>query len=116
MMILTVYIISMKHFVASISFHPKTLLLKCLTWSMQMFSGTWTRLYLKEGITFPQGSVVFYIANPKFGTFFLMTPFLLYSSEKQLLCLARAILKKSKILVMDEVRRFITIYVTCRRI
>jgi ABC-type phosphate transport system ATPase subunit len=29
------------------------------------------------------------------------------SSEKQLLCMARAILKRSKVLVMDEVRRLI---------
>ena len=33
------------------------------------------------------------------------------SSEKQLLCMARAILKRSKVLVMDEVRRLI-IYVS----
>ena len=30
---------------------------------------------------------------------------LVLSSEKQLLCMARAILKRSKVLVMDEVRR-----------
>ena len=53
-MILTVYI-SMKPFIVSISSHPKTPLLKRLTWSMPMFSGTWTRLYQKEAITFPQG-------------------------------------------------------------
>ena len=47
--------ISMKRFVVSISSHPKTPLLKRLTRSMQMFSGTWTRLYQKEVTTFPQG-------------------------------------------------------------
>jgi hypothetical protein len=56
MMILTVYI-SMKHFVVSISSHPKTPLLKRLTRSMPMFFGTWTHLYQpeKEGTTFLQG-------------------------------------------------------------
>ena len=54
MIVLTVSI-SMKHFVVSISSHPKIPLLKPLTWSMPMFSGIWTRLYLKEAITFPQG-------------------------------------------------------------
>jgi hypothetical protein len=54
MMILTVYI-SMKHFVVSISSHQKTPLLKRLTLSMPMFSGTWTHLYQKEATTFLQG-------------------------------------------------------------
>ena len=55
MMILTVIYISMKHFVVSISSHPKTPLLKRLTLSMPMFSETWTHLYQKEATTFLQG-------------------------------------------------------------
>jgi hypothetical protein len=47
--------ISMKHFVVSISSHPKTPPPKHLTWSTPMFSGTWTHLFQKEVITFPQG-------------------------------------------------------------
>ena len=54
MMLLTVYI-SMKHFVVSISSHWTTPLLKRLTRSMPMFSGTWTHLYQKEVTTFLQG-------------------------------------------------------------
>ena len=57
-MILTVLITSTKHFVVSISYHPKTLQLKRLTWSMPMFSGIWTLLYQEE-ITFPQGQYFF---------------------------------------------------------
>jgi hypothetical protein len=37
--------------------HPKTPLLKRLTWSMPMFSGTWTRRYQKEAITFHRVSI-----------------------------------------------------------
>ena len=51
---------SMKHFGVSISSHPKTTLLKRLTWSMPMFSGTWTRVYQKEAITFLQGQYFAY--------------------------------------------------------
>lgn len=69
MMTLTFYI-SMKHFVVSNSSHPKTPLLKRLTWSMPMFSGTWTLLYQKEAITFPQGQ---YFANQDLD-FLLMAP------------------------------------------
>jgi hypothetical protein len=88
MMILTVYI-SMKHFVVSISSHPVTPLLKRLTWSMPIFSVTWTRLYQKEAITFPQGQS---FANQNLGLSFSWH--LVLYSEKQLLCMARAILKK----------------------
>ena len=64
-MILIAYI-SMKHFIVSISSHPKTLLLKHLTWSMPMCSGTWTRLYQKEAKTFPQGQYNFTNQNHNF--------------------------------------------------
>ena len=68
MLLTTVYIFSMRHFVVSISSHPKTLLLKRPTLSTPMFSGTWTRLYQKEAITFPQGQYFFFLI----GFFFLI--------------------------------------------
>jgi hypothetical protein len=43
----------------------------------------------------------------KIWTYFLIAPF----SEKQLLCMARAILKRSKVLVMDEVR-YLVVYLS----
>ena len=100
-MILTVYI-SMKHFVVSISSHPKTPLLKRPTRSMPMFSGIWTHLYQKEATTFLQGQ---HFMNQNRISFLIGASYSL--SEKQLLCMARAILRKSKVLVMDEVRHFV---------
>ena len=91
----------------SISYHPKTLQLKRLTWSMPMFSGIWTLLYQKE-ITFPRGQYFLLLIRI---LDFLSHGASLLASERQLLCMARAILKKSKILVMDEVRHLI-IYVS----
>jgi len=101
--ILTIYA-SMKHFVVSISSHPKTPLPKHLTWSMPMFSVTWIHLYLKEVTTFQQGQ---YFTNQNSGLPFSLDLVVLPHSEKQLLCMARAILKKSKVLVMDEVCLFV---------
>ena len=95
-------LISMKHFVVSISFHPKTRLLKHLTRSMPMFSGTWTHLYRKEATTFLQGQ---HFMNQNWVSFLIGASCSL--SEKQLLCMARAILRRSKVLLMDEVRRFV---------
>ena len=110
-MILTVLITSTKHFVVSISYHPKILQLKRLTWSMPMFSGIWTLLYQEE-ITFPQGQYFFLLLIRILD--FLSHGASLLASEKHM---ARDILKKSKILVMDEVRRLIIIVSshTCRR-
>jgi hypothetical protein len=94
--------ISMKHFVVSISSHPKTPLLKRLTRSMPMFSGIWTHLYQKEATTFLQGQH-FMDQNLDFS----LIGSSCFLSEKQLLCMARAILRRSKVLFMDEVRHFV---------
>ncbi len=70
---------------------------------MQMCSGTWTQTFLKEAKTSLQGmlpdvtELAFSVTEP-------------YLSEKQLLCMARAILKRTKVLVMDEVRVYILFY------
>ena len=95
-------LISMKHFVVSTSSHLKTPLLKRLTRSMPMFSETWTHLYMKVATTFLQGQ---HFMNQNWVSFLIGTSCSL--SEKQLLCMARAILRKSKVLLMDEVRHFV---------
>ena len=79
---------------------------------MSMFSGIWTLLYQKEEITFPQGKYFFLLLIRILD--FLSHGASLLASEKHM---ARDILKKSKILVMDEVRRLIIIASshTCRR-
>ena len=108
-MILTVYI-SMRHSVVFISSHPTTPLPKHLTLSTLMFSGTWTRLCQKGVITFPQGQ---YFINQNLD--FLSHYASCFLSEKQLLCMARAILKRSKVLVMDEVCHFVIYVPHCYR-
>ena len=67
-------------------------ILKQLT---QMSFGILTLLFLKKAIISPQGELYIAWANINLTA--------TYSSEKQLLCMARAILKRSKVLIMDEV-------------
>ena len=61
---------------------------------MSTFSAIWIPLYQTRAKIFPLG-----LLSKSFLIFF---PDLFYS-EKQLLSMARAILKRSKVLVMDEV-------------
>ena len=84
----------MRHCVVSISYHRQILQLKLQTQSMLTFSVTLTLLFQRGVRISPLGespptlpiSVVSYRIR-----------------EKQLLCMARAILKRTKVLVMDEV-------------